>query len=86
MLMEAMAKGLIVCSTFHSGIPELIEHAKNGFLVPERDENAISEVLGNILDGKERWETIKKAAYQKIEEQYDIGKLNRQLIHFFRCL
>ena len=36
-LMEAMASGVIVLSTVHSGIPELVEHQKSGFLVEERN-------------------------------------------------
>ena len=31
-LMEAMARGTPVISTFHSGIPELIEHGVSGLL------------------------------------------------------
>ena len=34
-LMEAMSRGLICVSTYHSGIPELISHNIDGFLVPE---------------------------------------------------
>ena len=85
-LMEAMAKGLLVCSTFHSGIPELIEHGKNGFLAPERDEDALAKILENILDEKVRWKAIRKAACLEIAEKFDIEKLNRQLVDIFRSL
>lgn len=36
-IIEAMATGLPVISTFHAGIPELVNNGKNGFLVKERD-------------------------------------------------
>jgi colanic acid/amylovoran biosynthesis glycosyltransferase len=36
-LMEAMAMGLPVLSTLHSGIPELVEDGLSGLLVPEKD-------------------------------------------------
>ena len=36
-LMEAMAVGIPVVSTLHSGIPELVEADKSGWLVPEND-------------------------------------------------
>lgn len=48
-LMEAMAKGVICLSTFHSGIPELITNNESGFLVPEKDADAISEKIMQIL-------------------------------------
>ncbi len=39
-LMEAMAVGIPVVSTLHSGIPELVEADKSGWLVPENDARA----------------------------------------------
>lgn len=44
-LMEAMAKGILCISTYHSGIPELIEDNYSGFLVPEGDCSAIAEKI-----------------------------------------
>ena len=35
-LMEAMACGLPVVSTYHSGIPELIENNSSGYLCDEK--------------------------------------------------
>ncbi|MCV5366492.1 glycosyltransferase, partial [Escherichia coli] len=42
-LMEAMAVGIPVISTVHSGIPELVESGKSGWLAPENDEQALAE-------------------------------------------
>lgn len=47
-VMEAMAKGLIVLSTFHSGIPELINNGFSGFLVEENNIEQIVTVLHKI--------------------------------------
>lgn len=40
-LMKALARGLPVISTWHGGIPELIKEGESGFLVPERDVDAL---------------------------------------------
>ncbi|EGD7457830.1 colanic acid biosynthesis glycosyltransferase WcaL, partial [Shigella flexneri] len=40
-LMEAMAVGIPVVSTLHSGIPELVEADKSGWLLPENDARAL---------------------------------------------
>ena len=32
-------------STYHGGIPELVEDGKSGFLVPERDADALADKL-----------------------------------------
>ena len=40
-LMEAMASGVPCLSTMHSGIPELIQDGRSGWLVPERDRKSV---------------------------------------------
>jgi colanic acid/amylovoran biosynthesis glycosyltransferase len=44
-LMEAMAVGIPVVSTVHSGIPELIDAGESGWLVPEYDAVALADRL-----------------------------------------
>ena len=48
-LMEAMACGLPVVSTFHSGIPELVANEETGLLVPERDAGALALALERLM-------------------------------------
>lgn len=49
-LMEAMAMGLTCISTFHAGIPEIIENNKNGYLVKERDVDGIVQALVDVVE------------------------------------
>ncbi|HXO93122.1 MAG TPA: glycosyltransferase [Candidatus Acidoferrum sp.] len=44
-MLEAMATGLPVFATQHGGIPEAIENAVSGVLVPEHDHEALSRAL-----------------------------------------
>ena len=48
-LMEAMACGVVVISTFHSGIPELVSHNQTGFLVGENDIAALSRTIATFV-------------------------------------
>ena len=48
-LMEAFANGLPVISTYHSGIPELVQDGISGFLVPERDVDALKEKINQLI-------------------------------------
>ncbi len=48
-LIEAMAMELPVISTYHSGIPELVENNINGYLVEERDIDAYAKRMSDIL-------------------------------------
>ena len=78
-LKEAMATGLPVLSTLHSGIPELVEDGVSGYLVPERDVDALSDRLISLCDHPERWVEMGKNARQKIDADFDMAKINKQL-------
>ena len=53
--MEAMAMGLPVISTEHSGIPELVENGISGFLVKERDVDDLFEKLKYLIENPDIW-------------------------------
>lgn len=76
-LMEAMAKGVVCLSTFHSGIPELINDKESGFLVPEKDASAISEKIEHIL--KNDISLIQTAARKKVEGEFAQSSAYQQL-------
>lgn len=75
-LMEAMAAGLTVVSTYHSGIPELIEDGRTGLLAPERDAAALAQKLIWIAENPGPCETLAIAARRKVEEDFDSTRLN----------
>ncbi|RUU71671.1 glycosyltransferase, partial [Mesorhizobium sp. M2C.T.Ca.TU.009.01.2.1] len=77
-LMEAMAGGLIAVSTYHSGIPELIEDHKTGFLVPERDVAALAGKLAWIAENPGPCEPIALAARRKVEADFNADILNER--------
>lgn len=69
-LMEAMASGLVVISTQHSGIPELIDNEKNGFLVPERDSTAISAAIVQASSST-NLSMLRREARMKVEKEFN---------------
>jgi len=83
-LMEAMAKGLITLSTYHSGIPELIENEVSGFLVQESqvDELANSLLKINKLSIQEI-EKIRVLAQQKCAQDFNNNTLNKSLFEYY---
>jgi colanic acid/amylovoran biosynthesis glycosyltransferase len=78
-IMEAMAQGLLVISTFHSGIPELVEPGKEGILVPERDAAALSEKIEWALTHEDQWDAFARSARSKVENEFNRETLNRRL-------
>jgi colanic acid/amylovoran biosynthesis glycosyltransferase len=83
-LKEAMAMGLPVISTTHGGIPELVEDGVSGFLVPERDVEAIATKLSYLITHSELWENMGKAGRARVEEKYDMNKLNDELVEIYQ--
>jgi len=53
-ILEASASGLPVVSTLHGGIKEAVIHGKTGFLVEEKDENAMADYMMQLLENHER--------------------------------
>jgi colanic acid/amylovoran biosynthesis glycosyltransferase len=86
-LMEAMALGLPVVSTHHSGIPELVKDGKTGFLVSERDPEGLAEKLLVLLQDPYAMRQMGLEGRLHIEGNYDIDGLNDRLVsHFERLL
>jgi glycosyltransferase involved in cell wall biosynthesis len=48
-ILEAMATGLAVLATRHGGIPEAVEEGRSGFLVEERDFEALAAAMKNLV-------------------------------------
>ena len=82
-LKEAMAMGLPVISTFHGGIPELVQDGISGFLVPERDVDALTQKLSYLIEHPE-WEKMGKAGRAYVEAHYEINKLNDELVEIYQ--
>jgi colanic acid/amylovoran biosynthesis glycosyltransferase len=85
-LKEAMAMGLPVISTWHSGIPELVNHGKTGYLVPERDVASLTQCLIELSDHPESWAKISKDARNIIEAEYEMEKINNTLVDIYQNL
>lgn len=85
-LMEAMACGLPVVSTLHSGIPELVDDGVSGFLVPERDVRALRDAVLKLLRSPEQWTAMGSAGRVKVAMDHDIKKQNRLLVAHYQRL
>jgi colanic acid/amylovoran biosynthesis glycosyltransferase len=84
-LREAMAGGLPVISTHHSGIPELISDGVNGYLVPERDSQTLADRIRHLAGTPETWPRLTAAARQRVEKD-DIEQLNDRFTELLQGL
>ncbi len=76
-IIEAMACGLPVVSTYHSGIPELITNGVDGLLVHERDGERYFQALVSLLTIDIK--NISRNARRTIEEKFNLEKNNIKL-------
>lgn len=72
-MMEAMATGLPIVSTLHSGIPELVNHGVNGFLSPEGDVDHLTKQLIHVIEDHGIRAAMGRAARQTIETDFNIN-------------
>ena len=73
-LMEAQATGMPVISTYHAGIPEVVINDKTGYLVKEKDVNALYKRMDYLVKNPELWHELGKNGRKHIEEKYNISK------------
>ena len=66
-VLEAMACGLCVVSTDVGGMPYLIDHRQDGWLVPSDDPSAMAEAIGALLDNHRLAAAISRQGRQKTE-------------------
>src|SRR5262249_53739044 len=83
-LMESMALGRPVITTFVAGIPELVESGTNGLLVPARDVEAMGGAMREWLEtpvGK--LATMRAAGRERVAARRDAEREAANLAHLF---
>jgi colanic acid/amylovoran biosynthesis glycosyltransferase len=83
-LQEAQAMGLPVVCTNHNGFSESILDGQSGFLVPERDADALSAKLAELIGQPDLWLEIGKKGRAFVEAKFDLSKRNDALVELYR--
>lgn len=85
-LLEAQAAGLPVISTWHSGIPEIVQDKKTGFLVAEKDVQGLVEKIACLITNPGIARGLGAEGRNFMEKNFDIKKLNRRLEKIYQDL
>ncbi|MEM9090979.1 MAG: glycosyltransferase, partial [Cyanobacteria bacterium P01_F01_bin.53] len=83
-LQEAQATGLPVLSTIHNGIPDGVLDGESGFLVAEKDINALAEKLNYLIENPKARIEMGKIGRKFMEEHYDNEKITKKLINLYK--
>jgi glycosyltransferase involved in cell wall biosynthesis len=78
-LLEAMAMGLPVVASDVSGIPELIEHGRNGLLVEPDDAERLADVIASALGDPALGIDLGRRARASVAESFDNDRNLEQL-------
>jgi glycosyltransferase involved in cell wall biosynthesis len=71
-IIEASAVGLPVISTKHAGIMDVVVHGETGFLVEERDIDAMAEYMIKMLENPKQAEKMGWAGRERIKQYFTI--------------
>ncbi len=82
-LLEAMAMELPIVSTDISGIAELVEDQRHGFLVPEKDSVALTAALAALLAAPERRREMGQQGRQKVLQQFNLERNVGEIVDLF---
>jgi glycosyltransferase involved in cell wall biosynthesis len=82
-LLEAMAMENPIVSTNVSGIPEMVEDGKNGFLVSVGDSDALAASVTKLLQDRKLAEKMGKSGRKLVEGRFTIQKTVRSLEDFY---
>lgn len=83
-ILEAMAMGLPVVSTRHSGIPEAVQENVTGLLVPPANAPALTEALAHLLDAPHERQRLGENGRKMVVEKFDLERNVKRLLAEFQ--
>lgn len=86
-LMESLALGRPVISSWVAGVPELVQAGQSGWLVAPGDEDALYQALQDCLDApSDRLASMAEAGRTAVKERHDARLEGARLAELFRTL
>lgn len=85
-LIEAAAAGRAVVATRVGGIPEIVDHARTGLLVPPRDPQAFAGSVVELLEDREERERMGRAARILAEERFAVARWAARMADLYRTV
>ena len=85
-LMETMAMQIPTVSTRISGIPELIDHGRNGWLTPPGDSVALADALRHLRNNPRLRNRLGKAARKTVVNEFNIYKSAEAMATLFESI
>jgi glycosyltransferase involved in cell wall biosynthesis len=82
-MLEAMATGLPIIATRHGGIPEVVTEGESGYLVGERDAEALAKALLKLAANPPCCARLGAAAARSVREEFELSGQIRRLESYY---
>lgn len=82
-IIEMCAVGLLIVSTRHCDIPEVILDGVTGLLADERNVSGLVEHLRWLIHNQEKWEQMVTAGRRRMESEFDAVAQGRRLSEIY---
>ena len=83
-VLEAMATGRPILTTDTPGCRETVIEGENGFLVPPKNAEALSEKMIWFIEHRERLEKMGAASRGYVEGKFDVKRVNADMIRIMK--
>jgi colanic acid/amylovoran biosynthesis glycosyltransferase len=79
-IMEAMAAGVPVVATRHSGIPELVVDGETGLLVDEHDADGLADAVARLIADPDLRRRLGDGGRRVVAERHDSRRQSQELL------
>ena len=83
-VVEACASGVPIVAFNIGGIPDIVEHKKNGYLAVPFDEQDLVNGIKYVLSNNNRWTRLSMNALKKARKTYDINLVSKKYIELYQ--
>jgi len=85
-ILEMAASGMLVVSTRHCDIPNVVEDGRTGLLAQERDVDGLADRMLLAVSEPQRWPEMLASARARIEAEFDARKQGERLAEHYESL
>jgi len=85
-LLEAAAMGKPLVATDVPGCRDVIEHGKNGFLVPVKDAAQLANAIEVLLENPELCQTMGTVGRKKVLREFDVQEVIRKTVEVYELM
>ena len=84
--LEAMASGVPLVVTNVGGLPEVVEHGKNGLVVPSKNPARLAEAIAQMLGDEALRKKFSENGRRVLREKFDLDQTRDRLLALYQRL